>query len=154
MKDLYRVFDHFKGIIRRADRSLIWELDEKTVWLTDGVVAFKVPKNEMELNPAMFKPFRNEKDVFKDNNGELLKKLNVQEVTIQGTLIPMQGGNFTIWFNKTRFNLFPKTSMFYGTTAIDTVIVKEFGVIIGIICPVRHPEPIIDLFDKKLEDKP
>jgi hypothetical protein len=150
MKDLYRVFDHFKGIIRRAEHCNIWEQDDKNIWLISGAVAFKVSKNEMELNPAMFKPFTGSDDIFKIDDGELLKYLKMQEVSNYGIIVPMQSENKTVWFNKRYIDLFPKTAKFYATSEINIVTVKNFNVIIGIICPVRHPEPLIDLF----EDKP
>jgi len=147
MKTFYKALDHFRGIIRSGRKPFFVKID-KFYWLVDGYAVFKVPESEMELNPALFKPFEGDLEAFlsKAENGVDLKATQLIKHSEMGFMVPYKGTDFTIWFNKSLLDIFPTGTRLKGTGSVDAAVVQDHDVTIGLILPVKNDRDDITPF--------
>jgi hypothetical protein len=152
MKNFYKALDHYRKLFREGDSHISFVKEDKIYWLIDNRCVHKIPENEMELNPAIFKPFPG-------NLAEIIQKAEAGTDLFQTGLVKYQKNReaiipfvskgdtpFTIWFNKSLFDTFPSEISLKGTSPIEPAAVQDHGVTIGIILPVRNDRDDITLF--------
>jgi len=150
--NFYKSLDHIRKMYRSGAKVAITE-DGDFYWLIDGYTAHRIPKKEMELNPALFQPFKIDimRGMVKEaESGLQLKDTGLTQKTSTKTLVPFvsedQENRFTIWFQKMLLNLFPTESTLYGTGPLKPAAVKMYGETIGILLPCRNLSDI-DIYD-------
>lgn len=154
MMNFYKSLDHILKMHRSGSKVTITDIGD-FYWLIDGYTAHRIPKKEMELNPAIFQPFEIKilQRIVKDAElGVQLKDTGLAQKTKMSTklLVPFisedQDNRFTIWFQKMLLNLFPAESSLYGTGSLEPAAVKMHGETIGILLPCRNFSDI-DIYD-------
>lgn len=152
--NFYKSLDHILKMHRSGSKVTIADIGD-FYWLIDGYTAHRIPKKEMELNPALFQPFESDilQSIIKDaESGNQLKDTGLtQKVkTSIKVLVPFvsedQDNGFTIWFQKMLLNLFPAESALFGTGPLKPAAVKMHGETIGILLPCRNLSDI-DIYD-------
>lgn len=153
MKDFYKSLDHYRKLLRENDRPTLIKDSEsdKFIWLCDGFTMSRIPVSEMELNPAMFKPFKDEgnllETVKKASEGQPLKKLPFQQIYHGIVSVPLKGDDFTVWLDRLKLDLFPAAVTYSGTGEIEAIAVKDHDITIGIVLPVRMSQKEKSLFE-------
>ena len=160
MNNFYKALDYFRKLYRSGNQSTAIIDKGDFYWLMDGYTVHKIPKNGMELNPAIFKPYPDpeqmDKIVKKAESGVCLKETGlIKREPHTYSLIPFVSDSgitsssekaFTIWFRKQLLDTFQPEISLCGTGSSDPAAVKESGETIGIIFPVRSPKEDITPF--------
>jgi hypothetical protein len=143
MTNFNKTMDYFRKLHRGINHISLVE-DENSYWLIEGYTVHKVPKNQMELNPAIFKPFsadlpniiqRAESGVPLKSTGLMRKENHAGEVIIP--FISESEESFTEWFRKALLDTFDPGFSLKSVGPLEPAAVQYAGETVGIILPVR-----------------
>lgn len=143
MTNFNKTMDYFRRLHRGINRISLVE-DGNSYWLIEGYTVHKVPKNQMELNPAIFKPFPSDlpEIICKAESGLPLKSTGLirKKDSASDAIIPFISESenpFTAWFKKTLLDTFDPGFSLRSAGPLEPAAVQYAGETAGIILPVR-----------------
>jgi hypothetical protein len=150
MNYAFKALDYYRGLFRQGGRVSITGHSEEGYWVADGFMAHLIPDNLMDLNPALLKnqPLDINSLVEKAERGTAVKKSGISKEVSKRACRAFESSDKTlvIWFDSKLLNSFPKEISLIASSPLDAAVVKLYGKTIGIILPVRPPEPDMNRF--------